>query len=149
MADGADGPAEAFGDRLEESLEGVLQAIEGIADPLSRYQQAARAEAFLMHAANWLTDLRASSTLRLHESGASYAAIAEKIGLSRARAQQLVNRGREVDSRSSGLLRRQTELIVAGHDHRAVMREEVEEGRHLGERTETARKLRARNRRFR
>jgi hypothetical protein len=150
MADSADRlEEERFGDRLEESLEDALEPIEAILDPLSRYQQAARAEAFLLRAADWLTDLRASSTLRLHESGASYATIAEKIGLSRARAQQLVNRGREVDARTTGLIRRQSELIAAGRGLRRRMQEEVEEGRRLRERMESARRLRARNRRLR
>ena len=149
MAESADRIAESVERSFEESLEGALLPLEAIADPLNRYKQAARAEALLLHAADWLTDLRASSTLKLHDGGASYAAIAEKIGLSRARAQQLVNRGREVEARTSGLLRKHTELLSAGRTLGESMRLHIAEGRRLREDMDQARRLRARNRRAR
>ncbi|HEX4214693.1 MAG TPA: hypothetical protein VIA06_15350 [Candidatus Dormibacteraeota bacterium] len=149
MADSADRIEEFFADTVERDLEGALLPIEGITDPLSRYKQAARAEAFLLRAADWLTDVRAASTLRLHEGGASYAMIAEKIGLSRARAQQLVNRGREVETDTAGLVRRQAELLSTGRTLRERMRQRVEESRRIREAAEQSRRLRARNRRVR
>ena len=149
MAESADRITETAEQRFEESLEGALLPIGAVADPLNRYRQAARAEALLMHAADWLTDLRASSTLELHDDGASYATIADKIGLSRARAQQLVNRGREIEARTSGLLRKQSELLSTGRTLRESMRQHIEEGRRIREGIEQARRLRARNRRAR
>lgn len=149
MAENADRIDELLADRLEKDLECALLPIEGIVDPLSRYQQAARAEAFLLRAADWLTDLRAASTLRLHESGASYAIIAEKIGLSRARAQQLVNRGREVEVKTAAHVLRQSELLGTGRALWEQMRQRLEENRALREGGEQSRRMRARNRRIR
>jgi hypothetical protein len=138
-----------LGDQLLDNLQEALQPIEAISDPLLRYHHAAEAETLLLHAADWLTDLRAFSAHRLHEGGASYAAIAAKIGLSRARAQQLVNRGREVDAKTAGLLWRHTQLIEEGRELRSQVRTQLDEGRRLRESVARARRLRARNRNLR
>jgi hypothetical protein len=73
-----------------------IARIEAIADPLERYALATEAQARHEAAARRLGEVRALAALRIHELGASYATIAHVTGLSRARAQQLVEAGRRL-----------------------------------------------------
>ncbi|HZU18870.1 MAG TPA: hypothetical protein VFD01_20010 [Candidatus Dormibacteraeota bacterium] len=73
-----------------------IAAIEAIADPLERYALATEAQVRHEAAARRLEEVRALAALRIHELGASYATIAHVTGLSRARAQQLVEAGRRL-----------------------------------------------------
>ncbi len=73
-----------------------IAAIEAIADPLEQYTLATEAQTRHEAAARRLGEVRALATLRIHELGASYATIAHVTGLSRARAQQLVEAGRRL-----------------------------------------------------
>jgi hypothetical protein len=73
-----------------------IARIEAIADPLERYALATEAQARHEAAARQLGEVRALAALRIHELGASYATIAHVTGLSRARAQQLVEAGRRL-----------------------------------------------------
>lgn len=74
----------------------ALRPLWEIADPLDRYRRAAERELLHREAAKRLVELRAMAALELHERGASYARIADGIGLTRARAQQLVQQGRKL-----------------------------------------------------
>lgn len=67
-----------------------------IDDPLDRYQRALVEQRAAEIAATRAADLRARVCAELHLDGWSYARIATAIGVTRARAQQLVNRGRDV-----------------------------------------------------
>lgn len=68
--------------------------LEAVADPLDRYRMASEQEALHRAAARRMVELRAMAALELHENGVSYRRIATGIGLTRARAQQLVQQGR-------------------------------------------------------
>jgi DNA-directed RNA polymerase specialized sigma24 family protein len=65
-------------------------------DPLERYARAGAEQAAAEQLVSYLTDLRARCLAELHVDGWSYARIAGSTGLSRARVQQLVERGRDV-----------------------------------------------------
>ena len=67
-----------------------------LADPLDRYSKAGQAQAAAEAVVTRLSDLRARCLAELHADGHSLAQIARATGLSRARAQQLVERGRDV-----------------------------------------------------
>ena len=68
--------------------------LEAVVDPLDRYRLASEQETLHRAAVRRMVELRAIAALELHESGASYRRIASGIGLTRARAQQLVQQGR-------------------------------------------------------
>lgn len=65
-------------------------------DPLDRYSKAVKAQADAESVVTRLSDLRARCLAELHADGHSLAQIARATGLSRGRAQQLVERGRDV-----------------------------------------------------
>ena len=67
-----------------------------IDDPLDRYERAVQEQAAAEEAVTRLSDLRARCLAELHYDGWSYAKIAEAVGISRARVQQLVERGSDV-----------------------------------------------------
>lgn len=58
------------------------------------YRKATAKEARLRKAADQAASERASEIAKMHESGMSYAAIADATGLSRSRVQQLVERAK-------------------------------------------------------
>lgn len=60
---------------------------------LAAYQEATRREAQLRGLANEAARMRARAVANMHSSGLSYRQIAELIGLSRSKAQQLAVRG--------------------------------------------------------
>lgn len=76
--------------------EALRDAYRSCDDPLDRYQAAARWSTTAQGLVSWLSDLRARALAELHVEGWSYAKIAAETGLTRARVQQLVERGREV-----------------------------------------------------
>lgn len=78
----------------EGKLEHRVLMLETVADSLDRYRLATEQEALHRAAARRMVELRAMAALELHENGASYRHIAGGIGLTRARAQQLVQQGR-------------------------------------------------------
>lgn len=63
-------------------------------DPLPAYLEATRAQALHQAVAAAIADRRAVLLARMHDGGASYRQIADVTGLTRARVQQLVERGR-------------------------------------------------------
>lgn len=65
-------------------------------DPLDRAHAAAQWATTADGLVSFLADLRARALAELHVEGWSYGRIAEATGLSRARVQQLVERGRAV-----------------------------------------------------
>lgn len=65
-------------------------------DPLDRYELAGRKQVEAQEAVVRLSDLRARALAELHVDGWSFAKIAAATGITRARAQQLVERGRDV-----------------------------------------------------
>jgi DNA-directed RNA polymerase specialized sigma24 family protein len=67
-----------------------------IDDPLARYVAATRAQGALVAQVEEMTDLRARAVADLHVDGWSMARIAGALGVSRGRAHQLVERGRDV-----------------------------------------------------
>ena len=69
---------------------------DDIADPVARYGRAGQEQAAAEAVVTRLSDLRARCLAELHTDGWSYARIAQETGLSRARVQQLVERGRDV-----------------------------------------------------
>jgi hypothetical protein len=81
--------------------------MEAIADPLDRYCVARDEEVLLRAAASRLVEVRAIALLELHEAGESYRAIADRIGLTRARAQQLVQQGKQLRQRGHDILGRE------------------------------------------
>jgi hypothetical protein len=95
-----------------------------IADPLDRYRRAREQELMHRQAAKRLVELRAMAALELHEGGASYARIAHGIGLTRARAQQLVQRGRKLREDADGLTERRRaasqQALILGERWRQV-----------------------------
>ena len=76
--------------------EEAIDAIEAIGDPLDRYARATEEQARYEHAAKRAGQIRALAALAIHELGASYATIAHVTGLTRSRAQQLVEVGRRL-----------------------------------------------------
>lgn len=67
-----------------------------IDDPLARFEASGRRMAEAEKAVGRLADLRARALAELHVDGWSFASIAAATGMTRARAQQLVQRGRDV-----------------------------------------------------
>lgn len=65
-------------------------------DALDRYEMATDAAQSLDALVSRMTDLRARALAELHVDGHSYAVLAAETGITRSRAQQLVERGREV-----------------------------------------------------
>jgi hypothetical protein len=77
-------------------VEAFVAPLRAVSDALERFQRAG-AEAELHRAvADELFRLRALAALQMSEEGASLARIADATGLSRARAQHLVEQGREL-----------------------------------------------------
>lgn len=74
----------------------TIAAIEAIGDPLDRYARATEEQTRYENAAQQAGRLRALAALAIHELGASYATIAHVTGLTRSRAQQLVEAGRKL-----------------------------------------------------
>jgi len=74
----------------------TLAACWAIDDPLARYQACRDLETLAEAWVARLADLRGRAAAEMHVDGASYAAIAALIGVSRSRAQQLVARGADV-----------------------------------------------------
>lgn len=64
--------------------------------PLDRYERACREQTAAEAAVTKMSDLRARCLAELHHDGWSHAKIAEAVGISRSRAQQLVERGGDV-----------------------------------------------------
>lgn len=60
----------------------------------TRYVEATERESMRRIEADQAAEDRASALAEMHELGASYGKLAELVGLSRARVQQLVERGR-------------------------------------------------------
>jgi hypothetical protein len=87
---------------LGAAIDSHLRPLEAIEDPLCRYREAVAAESLHRAALRRLVDVRALSALELHERGSSYGRIADSVGLTRARAQQLVQRGRVVQGLLDG-----------------------------------------------
>jgi hypothetical protein len=76
----------------------TIAAIEAIGDPLDRYARATEEQSRYEDAAQQAGQVRALAALAIHELGASYATIAHVTGLTRSRAQQLVESGRRLRS---------------------------------------------------
>ena len=74
----------------------TIAAIEAIGDPLDRYARATEEQTRCENAAQHAGQVRALAALAIHELGASYATIAHVTGLTRSRAQQLVEAGRRL-----------------------------------------------------
>jgi len=74
----------------------AISAIEAIGDPLDRYARATEEQSRYEVAAQRAGKIRALAALAIHELGASYATIAHVTGLTRSRAQQLVEAGRRL-----------------------------------------------------
>lgn len=71
-------------------------------DDLARYLRATAERDALDQAVGRMTDLRALAVLRLNLSGMSYGKIAEATGVTPARIQQLVGRGRRLGEDQKG-----------------------------------------------
>ncbi|HKA13344.1 MAG TPA: hypothetical protein VKI99_23040 [Candidatus Dormibacteraeota bacterium] len=84
---GPDGP---------DGADETIAAIEALGDPLDRYARATEEQTRYENAAQQAGRLRALAALAIHELGASYATIAHVTGLTRSRAQQLVETGRKL-----------------------------------------------------
>jgi len=67
------------------------------------YAHLSSRQALLTAAASRVADLRAGTVAGMHAEGLSYARIAGTVGMSRARVQQLVERGGQTTSRSQNL----------------------------------------------
>lgn len=76
--------------------EEAIDVVEAIADPLDRYARATEEQGRYEQAAKRAGQIRALAALAIHELGASYATIAHVTGLTRSRAQQLVEAGRRL-----------------------------------------------------
>lgn len=63
-------------------------------DPLPRYAALSARQAHYQSVANGLSGARAAVLADMHDKGMSYARIAEATGMTRARVQQLVEKGR-------------------------------------------------------
>ena len=75
-----------------------LVAVDPVpASRLAAYRRACKAQDKAEASASRAADLRARALADLHAEGWTYWAIAAGTGLSRARVQQLVERGREVE----------------------------------------------------
>ena len=74
----------------------TIAAIEALGDPLDRYARATEEQTRYENAAQQAGRLRALAALAIHDLGASYATIAHVTGLTRSRAQQLVETGRKL-----------------------------------------------------
>ena len=81
-----------------DSTDETIAAIEAIGDPLDRYARATEEQTRHEDAAQQAGQVRALAALAIHELGASYATIAHVTGLTRSRAQQLVEAGRRLRS---------------------------------------------------
>jgi hypothetical protein len=71
---------------------GILAALLQQPDPLTRYQALSRAQSFYETLARRIAAERARAVAEMHDAGVSYGRIADEIGFTRARAQQLVER---------------------------------------------------------
>ena len=76
--------------------EEAIDAVEALADPLDRYARATEEQGRYEQAARRAGQIRALAALAIHELGASYGTIAHVTGLTRSRAQQLVEAGRRL-----------------------------------------------------
>src|SRR5215813_8087623 len=76
----------------EEIATGILSALLGQQDPLVRYEALTRAQGVYEALTKRIAAERARAVADMHTAGLSYGRIAETIGFTRARAQQLVER---------------------------------------------------------
>jgi hypothetical protein len=76
----------------EEVAASILSALLGQQDPLARYDALTRAQGVYEALAKRIAAERARAVAEMHAAGLSYGRIAETIGFTRARAQQLVER---------------------------------------------------------
>jgi DNA-directed RNA polymerase specialized sigma24 family protein len=74
----------------------VLADFEPMPDPLERYHRVSSDIELHSAVVKRLAREREACVVILHDAGSSYASIAGTTGLSRARVQQLVERGRRV-----------------------------------------------------
>jgi DNA-directed RNA polymerase specialized sigma24 family protein len=72
-------------------------------DPLPAYLEATRAQVLHQAVAAAIADRRAELLARVHANGASYQTIADMVGLTRGRVQQLVERGRVAPEAPDGV----------------------------------------------
>src|ERR1700730_444882 len=77
-------------DQDNEIAEGIIESLLGQADPLARYQALTRAQSVYEALTRQLAAERARAVGEMHSAGLTYGQIAEVIGFTRARAQQLV-----------------------------------------------------------
>ena len=70
----------------------ILAALLQPSDPLTRYHALSRAQSVYEALARRIAAERARAVAEMHDAGVSYGRIAEEIGFTRARAQQLVER---------------------------------------------------------
>jgi hypothetical protein len=77
---------------LDDVVERVLASLIGEHDPLTRYDALTRAQTVYEAVAMRVAAERARAVADMHDTGLSYGRIAEVIGFTRARAQQLVER---------------------------------------------------------
>lgn len=83
-------------DRLSaDTVEVYVLPLRNLPDPLERFVRSGVAAAHHRAVADELFRLRALAALEMSEAGDSLATIARATGLSRARAQRLVEQGRE------------------------------------------------------
>lgn len=79
-------------DDVEDLIERALEELLTEARPLVRYEALTRAQTVFEAMAGRIAEERARAVGEMHSSGLSYAQIAEAIGFTRSRAQQLVER---------------------------------------------------------
>ena len=77
-----------------EDVARVVGAIADLPDPLERYRRASQVQDLHRSVTDDLGHVREYAIGELHDEGRSYAEIARLTGLTRARVQQLVERGR-------------------------------------------------------
>jgi protein tyrosine phosphatase (PTP) superfamily phosphohydrolase (DUF442 family) len=82
-----------------DDIDEFLAPLREVADPLERFCRAGAQAALYREVADELYRLRALAALEMAEAGASLSTIANLTGLSRARAQSLVEDGRTLRRR--------------------------------------------------
>src|SRR6266513_269963 len=78
--------------------EAVLEALRGYEDPVVRYANLSRAQAIYEELVRKIGAERAVAAREMHDGGRSYAQIAETAGITRARAQQLVEKASQANT---------------------------------------------------
>lgn len=81
----------------DDLANGVLNALLEEPDPLKRYEALTKAQNLYEALAKRIAAERARAVAEMHTSGMSYGRIADVIGFTRARAQQLVERAAPID----------------------------------------------------